>query len=55
MVTSQMTFDSSFYESKIHTMKFYYKFELPKIEGNKITLMHQDSLTMIDEHEKVFA
>lgn len=49
LVTGKMERAESFYESKIHTMKFYYKYELPKISGLKETLMHQDVLTIIEK------
>ena len=55
IVTGKMKFDSNFYENKIHTMKFYFKFELPKIIGNKETLMHPNSFTMVEEFKDIIA
>ena len=55
LVTGKMKFDSTFYENKIHTMKFYFKFELPKIVGNKETLMHPESFTMVEEIKEIIA
>lgn len=55
MVTGKMTYDTSFYAEKIHTMKFYFKYELPKIASNKITLESEDSLTIPTEDEVMFA
>ena len=55
MVTGNTTYSSSFYENKIHTMKFYYKYELPKIAGLKVTLLHPDSLTIVEEEKNIFA
>lgn len=46
LVTGNTTFDTAFYESKIHTMKFYFKYELPKIAGLKESLLHEDCLTI---------
>jgi alkylation response protein AidB-like acyl-CoA dehydrogenase len=44
-----------FYEAKIHTMKFYFKYELPKITACLETLTHQDKLTFVDsEKELIF-
>jgi len=55
LVTGNMTFETSFYENKIHTMKFYYKYELPKISSSKETLMHSDSLTILESNKEVLA
>ena len=33
------------YEQVIHTLRFFYKYELPKVEGLALTLMHSDQLT----------
>ena len=48
-------YSQAFYASKIHTMKYFYKYELPKIEGHKVTLMSIDSLTIKDEKTIAFA
>lgn len=39
-------FDKSFYNAKIHTMKFYFKYELPKTRACLETLIHPDKLTL---------
>ncbi len=44
-----------FYENKLHTMKFYFKYELTKIYGLKETLMHSDSLTILEENKTILA
>lgn len=49
LITNNMTYSADFYESKIHTMKFFFKYELPKISAAKETLMHSDALTIIEE------
>lgn len=54
LVTGNMTYSNAFYESKIHTMKYFFKYELPKIESCKITLLSAESLTIAEE-EKNFA
>lgn len=43
----------TFYESKIHTMKFYFKYELPKTSSLAESLMHPDVLT-INSRKEVF-
>jgi len=53
LVTGQSTYSQEFYEEKIHTMKFFFKYELPKVTGLKETLMHEDSLTIVEEAEKI--
>jgi alkylation response protein AidB-like acyl-CoA dehydrogenase len=42
-------YDRSFYESKIHTMKFYFKYELPKTRACLDTILHTDKLTLPDD------
>ena len=49
LVTGNTTFDSNFYESKIHTMKFFFKYELPKIYASSETLKHSDALTIKED------
>lgn len=55
LVIGKKVSSDSFYENKIHTMKFYFKYELPKINGCKETLMHSDSLTILEENKAVLA
>jgi len=55
LVTGSTTQSNDFYESKIHTMKFFYKYELSKNVGLKETLMHSDSLTILEEQKSVLA
>jgi alkylation response protein AidB-like acyl-CoA dehydrogenase len=40
-----------FYFSKLETMKFYFKYELPKTEALAITIMHPDKMTIKKERE----
>lgn len=47
-------FDTSFYQSKIHTMKFYFKYELPKTKACLETLLHADRLTLVDDTKDIF-
>ena len=55
LVTGNTIMSPAFYENKIHTMRFYYKYELPKTAGLKVTLMRPESLTIIEESNKIFA
>lgn len=54
LVTGNMVQDVSFYENKIHTMRFFYKYELPKVSTFKEILMSPEVLTIVKEEEKVF-
>ncbi len=49
IVTNNMAYDVEFYENKIHTMKFYFKYELPKVKSCYDTLMNEESLTIMDD------
>ncbi len=45
LVAGNGQYSQSFYESKIHTMKFYYKYEMSKTKGLAKTLMNDIPLT----------
>ncbi|MCB0633605.1 MAG: acyl-CoA dehydrogenase [Lewinella sp.] len=45
---------AAFYESKIHTMKGYFKYVLPRVSGLAITLKSQDDLTLVSAKEWTF-
>ncbi len=51
LVTGNMTQSAEFYESKVHTMKFFYKYEMPKTASAKEVLLNSEFLT-IQESEK---
>lgn len=53
IVTGSTTFSSDFYEGKLLTMKFYFKYELPKTTGLAESLMHADALTILKEKELI--
>ncbi len=55
MVTGNMVSKIGFYESKLHTMKFYFKYELPKIASLKETLFNEATLTIQQEDSVVFS
>lgn len=47
-------FERAFYESKIYTMKFYFKYELPKTKAHLETLMSSEKLTISDETNNLY-
>jgi len=53
LVTGRGNFTSDFYEGKLLTMKFYFKYELPKTSGLAETMMHPDALTVLKEKELI--
>ena len=53
LVSGSKTFTTEFYESKIHTMKFFFKYELPRMEGLAPTLMSEEVLTILEERELI--
>jgi len=55
LVTNDTTYESKFYESKIHTMKFYYKYELPHARATLATILNDNELTIANDEIDVFA
>lgn len=55
VVTGQMKQSQNFYDAQIHTMKFYFKYELPKINGHVETLLSDEVLTIVEEEKAVEA
>lgn len=55
VVTSQFIRTQEFYEAQIHTMKFYFKYEMPKTKGHMETLLSDEVLTIVEEGENVKA
>lgn len=53
LVTGNTPFGNAFYESKIHTMKFYYRYEMPKTLGLMQSLMDTEQLTIASEKEVI--
>ena len=47
--TENSDYNDAFYQGKITTMKFYYKYELPLISGDARTLMDDQRITMQDD------
>lgn len=54
LVTGNGSLDTAFYESKIHTMKYYFKYEMPRVNACLDTLMNEEELTIIQEKQEVF-
>lgn len=48
------TFSRSFYDSKIITMKFFYKYELPKVNSCLKTITNNDKLTLPSMGREIF-
>ncbi len=46
--------EKQFYQGKIHVMKFFFVYELPKAAGLAKTLLSAESLTVLKETEAVF-
>ena len=55
LVNGKTTLSTAFYERKIHTMRFYFKYELPKIMSAKYTLHSEDNLTIPEANEVAFS
>jgi alkylation response protein AidB-like acyl-CoA dehydrogenase len=55
LLTGKGQNDQLFYESKIHTMKIYFKYELPRVTSCYQTIMDDDVLTIVDEKIEILA
>jgi len=55
LVTGKMEQEASFYEAKIHTMRFYYKYEMAKTRGLANTILDANELTIPKATEMMFA
>lgn len=53
LVIGNSKYARSFYEGKIHTMKFFFKYEMPKTNAAAQTLMSEDVLTLVEERELI--
>lgn len=54
LVMGNGSFDTGFYEAKIHTMKYFFKYELPRANSCFETLMSEEELTILQDQVKVF-
>jgi alkylation response protein AidB-like acyl-CoA dehydrogenase len=48
LVIGDTTYENAFYESELHTMKFFYKYELSKISGLVPALTSPEVLTLLE-------
>lgn len=53
LVTGNLIQSKEFYEAQIHTMKFYFKYEIPKMKGLLETLLDDEVLTIVEEGKEV--
>ena len=53
LVTGDTTYDIPFYESKIHTMRFFFKYEMRKTQGLADILMDEEVLTIAKGEEVI--
>lgn len=49
LVTGNTRWGTEFYESQLHTMKFYFKYEMPKVDMCANIIMNQADLTLVEE------
>jgi butyryl-CoA dehydrogenase len=48
-LTNDGQFSADYYESVLHTMRFYFTYELPRMEGQAPILMNDEELTLLKE------
>ena len=53
LVTGNTIRSTAFYEGQIHTMRYYFKYEVPKVIGLAETLLSEEVLTIMEESETV--
>jgi alkylation response protein AidB-like acyl-CoA dehydrogenase len=53
LVNEDKKYSETFYESKIHTMKFYFKYEVPKTNSLAESLMSSEELTIKTDKEYI--
>ncbi len=51
LIKGEKKYSEDFYESKIHAMRFFFKYELPKTVGLAEVLMNEEVLTVAGEKE----
>ncbi len=47
-------YDTNFYKQKIYTMRYFFKYELPKIDSCMTTLKHEEVFTILEDGVEVF-
>lgn len=55
LVTGDTSYSTRFYENKIHTMQFYFKYELPHARADLETILNNEELTIVKEGNEIFA
>lgn len=53
LVTGDSTYSTEFHESKIHTMKFFFKYEMKRTNGLADTLVEEEVLTIVTAKETI--
>jgi butyryl-CoA dehydrogenase len=53
LVSGSTTYTAEFYQSKIHTMRFFYKYELSEVDSLANILMHPEVLTILEEKDLI--
>lgn len=53
LVTGEDTYSNEFLEGKVHTLKFFYKYELSKVDSLADILMDGEVLTILEEKELI--
>jgi len=53
LTNTDKKYSDTFYESKIHTMKFYFKYEVPKTNSLAESLMNDEVLTIKNDKEYI--
>ena len=47
-------YPAEFYQSQVHTMKFFFKYEMPKTDSFAATIKSNDELNIVSEKELIF-
>jgi len=53
LLTGKMEQPAEFYESKLHTMKFFFKYEMPKTTAAVSTLLDPEFLTILESEKEL--
>jgi butyryl-CoA dehydrogenase len=53
IVTDNMIKGREFYEGQIHTLKFYFKYEMPKTNTHAEILLNKELLTIVEEGKEI--
>lgn len=53
IITNNMIRGREFYEGQIHTLKFYFKYEMPKTNAHAEILLNKELLTIVEEGKEI--